>query len=196
MFSDCTSLTSIEIPSSVTGIESSAFQNCRELNSVIFHEGIRSIGYSAFYGCTSLTSIEIPASVETIYDLAFARCESFEYIKSFNYSPSECYYTSFDGIDPAIPVYVPKESIEQYRNAEGWNYFTNFLPLEEDPVAVEETQAAAINIYADHGTIYCEGVAEFEIYNLVGQEVSNKNGSLKGMYIVVAGEEVLKLMVD
>ena len=164
--------TTYTIPSSVMSIGDWAFLYCAALESVVIPEGVTSIGDDVFYGCTAIESIT-----------------------SLNPEPPAC-DRAFGDVNQNIPVYVPAESIELYRNAERWNYFTNFLPLEDAPVAVEETQAAAINIYADHGTIYCEGEVEFKVYNLIGEDVSAQNGSLKGMYIVVAGEEVLKLMVD
>ena len=46
--------------------------------------------------------------------------------------------------------------------------------------AVEEN--VALNIYAKDGTIYCD--EEFTIYNLIGVNVTNLNGSLQGVYVV------------
>ena len=82
-FSDCTALTSIEIPASVETIEAAAFMRCSKLATVTFEKGskLKTIGgsyasyyYGAFSDCTALTSIEIPASVETIEAAAFMRC--------------------------------------------------------------------------------------------------------------------------
>ena len=90
-FSDCSSLTSIEIPASVETVEAAAFSDCSQLATVTFEKGsqLKIIGggysssshfgtYSDYYGafsdCSSLTSIEIPASVETIEATAFKRC--------------------------------------------------------------------------------------------------------------------------
>ena len=83
-FSDCSSLTSIEIPASVETIGKEAFKRCSSLATVTFEKGsqLKIIGggysssyyYGAFLGCSSLTSIEIPASVETIEATAFKRC--------------------------------------------------------------------------------------------------------------------------
>ena len=83
VFSDCTALTSIEIPASVETIEAAAFKGCSSLATVTFENGsqLKTIGggsYSsgAFSDCTALTSIEIPASVETIEAAAFKGCSS------------------------------------------------------------------------------------------------------------------------
>ena len=82
-FSDCTALTSIEIPASVETIEAAAFKGCSSLATVTFENGsqLKTIGgdssyYGAFSDCTALTSIEIPASVETIEAAAFKDCSS------------------------------------------------------------------------------------------------------------------------
>ena len=75
-FYNCSSLTSIEIPSSVTSIGSNAFQNCSSLTSIEIPSSVTSIGNSAFYACSSLTSIEIPSSVTSIGNSAFYYCSS------------------------------------------------------------------------------------------------------------------------
>ncbi|MBR4237299.1 leucine-rich repeat protein [bacterium] len=53
-FADYTSLTSIDIPNSVTSIGDSAFYNCRSLESVSVKDGITSVGFEVFSRCTSL----------------------------------------------------------------------------------------------------------------------------------------------
>ena len=75
-FSNCTSLTSIEIPASVETIGLYAFIGCSNMANVTFENGsqLKTIDDLAFANCTSLTSIEIPASVETIGTAAFADC--------------------------------------------------------------------------------------------------------------------------
>ena len=77
-FSDCSSLTSIEIPAGVTSIGDYAFQYCSSLTGVSFAEGsqLTSIGDYAFFECGSLTSIEIPAGVTSIGDHAFQYCSN------------------------------------------------------------------------------------------------------------------------
>ena len=65
-FQNCTGLTSITIPNSVTSIENHAFRNCSSLTSVTIPDGVTSIGSTAFENCTSLTSVNIPNSVTNI----------------------------------------------------------------------------------------------------------------------------------
>ena len=75
-FSDCYSLTQINIPDSVTSIESYAFYDCHSLTQINIPDSVTSIGESAFYNCHSLTQINIPDSVTSIGKGAFYDCYS------------------------------------------------------------------------------------------------------------------------
>ena len=74
VFRDCSMLTSIIIPDSVTIIGESAFSGCTGLTSIIIPGGVTSIGNYVFNRCTGLTSITIPDSVTSIGDYAFYNC--------------------------------------------------------------------------------------------------------------------------
>ena len=73
-FYNCSMLTSVTIPDSLTSIGSSAFYNCSGLTSITIPDSVTSIGSSAFRGCTGLTSITIPDSVTSIGSYAFYNC--------------------------------------------------------------------------------------------------------------------------
>ena len=75
-FENCSSLTSVVIPDSVTSIGTQAFYMCSSLTSVVIGNSVTSIGDIAFYWCTSLTSVVISNSVTSIGDLAFCNCSS------------------------------------------------------------------------------------------------------------------------
>ena len=75
-FSDCSSLTSIEIPDTVTSIGEDAFRNCTSLTSIEIPDSVTSIGYEAFLYCSSLTSVVIGDNVTSIGDRAFSDCRS------------------------------------------------------------------------------------------------------------------------
>ncbi len=75
-FRGCSSLTSIEIPNSVTNIGDYAFYDCDSLTSVTIPDSVTSIGAGAFYGCSSLTSVTIGNSVTSIGSYAFEDCSS------------------------------------------------------------------------------------------------------------------------
>ena len=73
-FSSCSSLTSINIPSSVTSIGKSAFLGCSSLTAINIPFSVTSIEGSAFEGCSALTAINIPFSVTSIEGSAFKGC--------------------------------------------------------------------------------------------------------------------------
>ena len=70
-FSECTGLTSVEIPDSVTYIGGWAFFGCVLLNTVELPNGIKSIKVHTFHGCTKLTNLTIPSSLISIESYAF-----------------------------------------------------------------------------------------------------------------------------
>ncbi len=73
-FSDCTALTSIEIPASVETIEAAAFRGCSKLATVTFEKASQLKTISTAFSSCPIISIEIPASVETIEASAFRGC--------------------------------------------------------------------------------------------------------------------------
>ena len=70
-FHDCSGLTSLTLPSSITSIGESAFRNCHGLTSLTLPAGITRIGSYAFEGCSGLTSLTLPAGITSISDNAF-----------------------------------------------------------------------------------------------------------------------------
>ena len=64
-------LSSVTIPESITEIPNNLFQNCTQLENVIFEASLTSIGGSAFNGCSGLKTIDLQDSLETIGANAF-----------------------------------------------------------------------------------------------------------------------------
>ena len=78
-FSECWSLRSVDLTSSIKSIVGS-FEKCSNLTTVNFVEGLESIGSKSFLDCTSLKNFTLPQSLKTIGSRAFGNCSA---IKEF-----------------------------------------------------------------------------------------------------------------
>ena len=95
-FAGCSSLDSVVIPNSVTSIEYNAFQYCSSLASVVIPSSVTSIGGNTFQYCSSLASVVIPSSVTSIGDFAFQYCSSLASVVIPN-SVTSIGYNAFSG---------------------------------------------------------------------------------------------------
>lgn len=74
-FQNCKDLTSVIIPQTITSLPSSAFLNCSSLTTITMSSNVTTIGNNAFEGCKSLSSIVIPEGVTAISNKLFNGCE-------------------------------------------------------------------------------------------------------------------------
>jgi len=72
-FKDCTSLSNVYGSDIVSSVDTSAFENCTRLNSILSSQHIDE---NAYKGCTGLTILEIPSKTTYISDLAFQNCKN------------------------------------------------------------------------------------------------------------------------
>ncbi len=122
-FFGCTSLTSVEIPDSVTSIGIWAFTKCASLTSIIIPNSVTSIGGLAFNGCTSLTSVEIPDDVTSIDDYTFKNCTSLTSVTIPN-SVTSIGQGAFSSCTSLASVTIP-DSVTEI----GWSVFEGCTSL-------------------------------------------------------------------
>ncbi len=79
-FYGCKNLQSVVIPNSVKTIGAGAFSDCKNLQSVVIPNSVKTIGAKAFMDCLNLQGIVIPNSVKTIGTQAFCRCKNLQSI--------------------------------------------------------------------------------------------------------------------
>lgn len=177
-FSICTGLTSVTIPNSVISIGDYAFNGCTSLTTITIPNSITHIGGRAFIGCTGLTSVTIPNSVTSIGYAAFAGCTGLTSVTCYATTPPEQlvymvsgnYIWPFYGVDCSqIPLYVPAESIEAYKAADGWKDFSPILPIAPQGIDDLYTDSSeAVKVLRD-GKIFI--LRRDKTYTIQGQEV-------------------------
>ena len=119
-FGSCSGLTSITIPSSVTSLGEDCFVYCSGLTSITIPSSVTSLGRFCFSGCSGLTSITIPSSVTSLDYKCFSDCKNLETVyfkgKKCNSNYKDLY------IPQTSIIKVPKEYLQDYKNAFGPNY--------------------------------------------------------------------------
>ena len=125
-FLNCNKLENITIPNNVTVLGSAAFQGCTNLTTAITSNNITKIGGTTFYGCSSLTQIVIPQNVTSIGSSAFSNCNKLTEIYCTPTTPPTLDgNTVFNSIASNAVFYVPRESVEEYKAADGWKTYAN-----------------------------------------------------------------------
>ena len=140
-----TLVTSVDVPQTITSINSYAFYNYTKLTNITLHQPITSLRHYAFYGCTGLTNVVIPDSITSIGTQTFSSCTNLASVtlssaittipsgafggctslttfisKAVN-PPSISDITAFIDVPDDCAIYVPAESVEAYKSATGWS---------------------------------------------------------------------------
>ena len=172
-FEDCTSLTSVTIPDSVSYINSRAFDDCDNLTSVTIPNSVTTIGDYAFWDCDRLTSITIPDSVTTIGKNAFIYCTRLTIVYCKATTPPALggnYIFDYNG--SGRKIYVPMKSVNAYKIATYWSEYADDIigyDFESDPVVGGNLITFTINgvkYNAEEGMTWGDWVdSEYNIIN-------------------------------
>ena len=149
-FRSCESLTSIDV--------NPGNSNYKSENGVLFNKSmttliqypagkqgkytipnsVTSFGNDAFSYCIHLTSIIIPGSVTNIGNNLFNGCDELKRIECHSLTPPvvDEYSLYYYKIMTKCMLYVPAESLDAYKAAEGWKAFDNIFAIPS--VVVEE----------------------------------------------------------
>ena len=112
------------IPNSVTTIGEGAFMYCG-ITDVTIPNNVKTIGAGAFGACKGLANVTIPSSVTMIEYRAFGFCEGLTVLAVENATPPEMKEDVFDYVSGNMIIYVPAESVEKYKAAEGWSEYAD-----------------------------------------------------------------------
>lgn len=125
-------LTSYAIPDGVTRVGEDSFNGCANLSAVTIPDGVKELGNWVFWQCTALTSLEIPASVTQIGQQCFGGCTLLSEVYCNPTTPPalELFtspWSAFEDIAEGAKIYVPAESVEAYKAANGWNDYADMI---------------------------------------------------------------------
>ena len=119
-FPNCASLTAINIPDGVTSIGNNAFPNCYSLTAINIPDGVTSIGGYAFQNCYSLTAINIPDGVTSIGNSAFQGCREL-YDVVIHGKPALSNTNAFSGAPSTQKLYVHRSDLSWFETETNWS---------------------------------------------------------------------------
>ena len=127
----------VEIPNTVETIGFQSFNGCNGLERAVIPSSVKRIASAAYSFCYDLTEVTIGSSLEKIGPSAFGWCNRLNKVVCEAIIPpvlddddtSVMYGDCFSSYSTAT-LYVPRESIELYRNSELWGRFSNILPID------------------------------------------------------------------
>ena len=187
---DCWDLQEVNIPSTVKSIDRAAFEQCKSLKKINLPDGLETIEREAFYHCDSLEQIIFPATLNFLGQECCSYMPGLKRIYCMSSEPPVCKESTINpGNSPFgkynsdfylrtpndIPIYVPVGTAEKYRNAWGWDYFTNFIETDDFPTLIH-------NVTTEHyDSKNC-------VYDLMGRKVINPQ---KGQVYIKNGKKIL-----
>lgn len=189
LFFYCSKLTDVNIPESVTVVDLQAFGCCYSLGNLRLPKSFKKCSEDSFCWMTALEEVYFPASTETIGEQSCQYWQKIKNIYCASPTPPVCEgevnsqktpfgdtssHTEYD-TPRDIPVYVPIGSAEAYRNAWGWDYFTNFIETDAFPTSavgeiITDEDSGALQVFdlygrrvetPQRGQIYIKGGKKF-----------------------------------
>ncbi|MDE6006966.1 MAG: leucine-rich repeat protein [Muribaculaceae bacterium] len=130
-FSGCASLSELNFPKTLYGLGVESFKGCKNLSYVTIPDGCRlsSIGARAFQNCAGIEWVSLSDKITSLGANSFDGCSSIRYIKSFNIVPPVGLPNFSENVIENSTVFVPAESLDDYKDADLWWEFFNIRPI-------------------------------------------------------------------
>lgn len=150
-FDNCKSLETIDIPSNVISIGERTFKNCSNLVSITFHDGLNSIDTEAFNLCDNLKFIDLPDTVSYLGSFAFSDTGviSVRFSRNLTYISSSIFYHCSELVSIIIPNNITKIYDSAFRHCSSLKYvFIADTVTEIESYAFDTNSRVAIIFYA------------------------------------------------
>ncbi|MBE6856034.1 MAG: hypothetical protein E7500_01215 [Ruminococcus sp.] len=163
-FDDCTVLTKVVIPDTVTTISYGSFWGCESLNDINIPNSVTFIDKQAFLECNSLVSITIPASVTEMGVYVFSNCDSLEAIYVDDENTAYCDFEGvlFDKAMTTLIRYPRAKKASSYHIPHGVLYLDNgcFTDCENltEVILPESLEQLIYNTFTG-----CDNIKEFTV---------------------------------
>ena len=129
-FFQCTNLSNIGIPDSVSTISNNAFNASGLTGTLTIPDNVTNIDYNVFRNCTGLTSIIIGSGVTSINTFVFQSCSNLTNITCLATTPPTLANKNAFNDTNNCPIYVPAESVDAYKAATNWStYASRIQPI-------------------------------------------------------------------
>ena len=147
---------------------------CRGLTALTLPEGLESAGDYFLYECTGLKELTVPVATP----------------------PAVGSNGAFNGVSNTIPVYVPAGSIEAYKTAAVWSYFTDYRPLGNTGIGTPSL-AGSVTVAGGEVRLHLAGNPTIYIYDMQGRHLltttEHRITLPQGSYIIKVGREAVKV---
>ena len=208
-FRSCHSLAAIDLPQTVTSLGNGAFEGCSSLKTISLPRGLMFLPDWAFYRCSGLQTINLPSglmaagsyalgdcvSLKTVTlpdtfaimaDDTFAGCRRLTDVTCLAQQPPqviECSSTDIFAASDIKKISVPADSLEDYRQAEGWKVYFDRLEAIPDPQPTPSPDPsydwngvlAAINALGGKGSLRVDVGRELVVPHFIWQAIYGKN---------------------
>lgn len=188
----------------IDAIGAHAFENCRSLRDINIPESVTTIQTSVFSGCTSLTTITLPKGVTWVRGSAFQDCIGLKEIRVHASVPPKADYQAFYRVDTeTCKLMVPEGTRDAYKEADEWKGFD----IQEDAtLSIQENEINndSIKVYAVQNGVVIESSVSIPVNvysisgNLLYERLSDNKSYIEleqGLYIVKAGDVTTKVVI-